>query len=275
MHNRSPAQVREHYEIEKAIADRLRESNRSERTNLYTFAYDELFQKVPNHPQFTEATGPDRHRRLEKEMGYLCGFLRKDSIYLEVGPGDCLTALEAAKKVRHVYAIDVSNEVTKKIEPLQNFELILSDGVSVPVPENSIDIAYSNQLMEHLHPDDAVDQLRNIFRALKPGAVYLCITPNRLSGPHDVSRGFDNVATGLHLKEYTVTELNELFTAIGFVKMRIILRAIGIGVSLPIFAFRVAESVLGVLPHSLRKLLTFNKVSKFLLGFRMVGEKPA
>ncbi|MGQ0540437.1 MAG: class I SAM-dependent methyltransferase [Blastocatellia bacterium] len=275
MKQRTKDQIKEHYEIEKVIADRLRASSREERTSLYTLAYDELFQKVPHHPLLTEAFGPERSRRVEKEMGYLRDFLRKDSTYLEVGPGDCLAALEVAKEVRHVYAIDVSNEVTKRIEALPNFELILSDGVSVPVPENSIDIAYSNQLMEHLHPDDAIAQLKNLFRSLKPGAVYLCITPNRLSGPHDISRWFDSVATGLHLKEYTVTELNEIFKAIGFVKMRILLRAFGLGVSLPIFAYGIAESVLSVLPQSLRKLLTFNKVSKFLLGFRILGEKPA
>ena len=38
--------------------------------------------------------------------------------------------------------------------------------------------------------------LANLYRALKPGAVYVCITPNRLSGPHDISLYFDSVATG-------------------------------------------------------------------------------
>ena len=61
-----------------------------------------------------------------------------------------------------------------------NFELIISDGISIPVPAGSIDFAYSNQLMEHLHPDDAESQLENVFTALRPGGAYLCITPNRL-----------------------------------------------------------------------------------------------
>ena len=62
--------------------------------------------------------------------------------------------------------------------------------------------------MEHLHPDDALEQLQNIYSALVPGGIYLCITPNRLSGPQDVSRDFDMVATGFHLKEYTISELS-------------------------------------------------------------------
>jgi predicted SAM-dependent methyltransferase len=39
------------------------------------------------------------------------------------------------------------------------------------VRAESVDLAYSNQLMEHLHPDDASEQLANVYRALKPGGV--------------------------------------------------------------------------------------------------------
>ena len=116
-------------------------------------------------------------------------------------------SLEMARLVKQVYAIDVSKEMTKGLVFPANFHLILSDGIGIPVPANSIDVAYSNNLVEHLHPDDAVEQLRNIHQALAPGGVYICVTPNRLKGPHDVSKYFDTVATGFHLKEYTVSEL--------------------------------------------------------------------
>lgn len=62
--------------------------------------------------------------------------------------------------------------------------------------------------MEHLHPDDAYEQLQEIYNALIPGGIYICITPNRLSGPHDVSQYFDSIATGFHPKEYTTVEMN-------------------------------------------------------------------
>jgi hypothetical protein len=64
-------------------------------------------------------------------------------------------------------------------------------------------VAYSYQLMEHLHPGDALEQLVNIYQALKRDSVYCCVTPNRISGPHDISVYFDTVAQGLHLKEYS------------------------------------------------------------------------
>jgi len=58
-----------------------------------------------------------------------------------------------------------------------NFTLIISDGCSIPAQRNSVDVAYSNQLMEHLHPDDALEQVHNVLDVLKPGGVYICITP--------------------------------------------------------------------------------------------------
>ena len=110
-------------------------------------------------------------------------------------------ASELAKYVQRVYAIDVSDEISGKTKLPHNCNLILSDGTSIPVDPGSVDIAYSNQLMEHLHPDDAVEQLYHIHEALKPGGMYICITPNRLCGPHDISRSFDDTPRGFHLRE--------------------------------------------------------------------------
>jgi len=70
--------------------------------------------------------------------------------------------------------------------------------------------------MEHLHPDDALTQLQNIYQAISEHGIYICVTPNRLSGPHDISKYFSEFSQGFHLKEYTVTELYHLFKAAGF-----------------------------------------------------------
>jgi predicted SAM-dependent methyltransferase len=88
--------------------------------------------------------------------------------------------------------------------------------VSIPVEAGSVNVIYSDQLMEHLHPEDAIEQLQNIYNALAPGGVYICHTPNQLSGSHDVSGCYDEIATGFHLHEYLVTELYALFKKIGF-----------------------------------------------------------
>ncbi len=273
MESRTAEQIREHYEIEKDIARRLRDSTVADRRKLYNAAYDELFLRVPHHPLLNNDTFAENERRVAKEISNMDRFLGPQTTYLEIGPGDCAIAFEAATRVKKAYAVDVSEVVTARAKKPDNFELILSDGIEVPVPAGSIDFAYSNQLMEHLHANDSEAQLRNIFVALKPNGRYLCVTPNRLTGPHDISRDFDDEATCLHLREFTVTELDRIFREVGFARTFVYLKYGSITMSLPVLPFRLAESVLGILPHRLRKMLTFNKVVRFLLGVKLVGEK--
>src|SRR5262249_53890709 len=148
-------------------------------------------------------TPSQRAKAIRWQLQFLRRFLKPSHHFLEIGAGDCALSLEVAKQVRRVCAVDVSSKLTESIPRPHNFELLLSDGCSVDVPDGAVDVAYSNQLMEHLHPEDAIRQLREVYRTVKPGGVYVCVTPNRVGGPYDISRHFDKVATGLHLKEYT------------------------------------------------------------------------
>jgi predicted SAM-dependent methyltransferase len=181
--------------------------------------------------------------------------------------------MKSAIYVKKVYAIDVCTEIIKIIVPQKNFEFIISDGCSIPVSENSISIAYSNQLMEHLHPDDAFAQLQNIYNVLIPGGVYICITPNRFIGPSDISKYFDKVATGFHLKEYTVEELHTLFRKVGFSKIYFYIGGKGIYLKFPVFLIESVEKFLNILPFSFRKKITNTSPFQALLGIRIVGKK--
>lgn len=276
-HKMTIEQIKEHYEIEKKLASKLRNSTREERQHLYTSVYDELFKRVPYHPQLTQKLSPEASARMvARSMQFLERFLSPDSTFLEVGPGDCSLSLEVAKRVRKVYAVDVSTEITKGLSFPKNFELLISDGVSIPVVENSISIVYSDQLMEHLHPDDAIDQLQNIYKALIPGGLYVCSTPNQLSGPHDVSKCFDEVATGFHLKEYLATELYKLFRKAGFSKVSLYKSYKQITIELPLlpitlFMLKGGEEIVSGLPFPLRR-----RIASMLILFRgmtVVGTK--
>jgi SAM-dependent methyltransferase len=219
---RSPEQIREQYEVEKALAARLRGGTAEERKQLYGKLYDEMYQRLPHHPQLTrKVSAEETESTISGQLKFLSRFIGKDTTYLEVGPGDCALTLAVARHVRKAIGVDVSAEVTSSDQRRSNFELKLSDGTSIPVPAGSVDVAYSNQLMEHLHPDDARTQLVNLSRALKVGGLYVCLTPNRLTGPHDISLGFDAVATGFHLREYTNAELIELFRECGLGPVKI------------------------------------------------------
>ncbi len=56
--NRPPAMLRQHYEVEKELADRLRHATREERRILYGTVYDELYQRVPHHPSSCASLRP-------------------------------------------------------------------------------------------------------------------------------------------------------------------------------------------------------------------------
>jgi SAM-dependent methyltransferase len=175
--------------------------------------------------------------------------------------------------VKKVYAIDVSEHIMKNEAFAENLELIISDGCSIPVPENSINVAYSDQLMEHLHPDDAHQQLQNIYKALSPDGIYICITPNRLHGPHDVSKYFDNIATGFHIKEYTVTELCDLFRRVGFIDINSYIGGKGIYIKFPLFITKLIEKFLSLLKFPLRRKIAYTLIFRKLLNVVIVGKK--
>ena len=273
--NRSEKEIKEHYEIEKELANKLRSAeSREERRHLYTELYDEFYRKVPNQPQIKQKD--DKEYQKEKnaqKMKLVQRYLTPDTIFLEVGPGDCNFSFAVSKIVKKVIAIDISKEITKnKIVP-ENFELIISDSSGVPVPRESIDIAYSNQLMEHLHPEDGIDQLSNIYKSLKAGGKYICMTPNKLSGPHDVSRYFNKEATGFHLKEYTFLELSKLFQEAGFSKIIYYFGGQGIYIKLPLLLIFICEKLLPILPYFLSKKIARTILFRAILGLNIVGIK--
>ena len=75
----------------------------------------------------------------------------------------------------------------------------------------------SNQVIEHLHPEDLEAHLRGAYSILKGGGRYVFCTPHRYTGPHDVSRVFKtDEPKGMHLREYTYQELVEAVKRAGF-----------------------------------------------------------
>jgi ubiquinone/menaquinone biosynthesis C-methylase UbiE len=272
---RTIERLRFHYTVERELADRLRQACNEERKTLYSSLYNELFARVPDHSQLTRKVDAAAQRAtVARQLVPIRAFLKPDSTFLEVGAGDCSVSYAVAEHARHVYAIDVSETITSAVTRPPNFSLIISDGTSIPVPEQSVDVAYSHQLMEHLHVDDAQEQLHNIARALVPGGVYICLTPSRLTGPHDISRHFDTVATCFHLKEYTTTELIALFRTAGFTRF-----AVFSGVKrdnfrlLPVWPVLALERVMARLPYRVCKKVARHGPNK-LLG-KLIAFKQA
>jgi SAM-dependent methyltransferase len=269
---RSLQRLRHHYEVERKLAARLQAAPRARRLNMLTGLYEELFREVADHPRMVCKQTPEESRaNVAAQMRFMRRFLRPHTTLLEIGPGDCAFSFAAARRVRQVYAVDVDAVLSRNAQPPGNFRLFISDGVSVPVPAGSVDVAYSNQLMEHLHPDDAREQLANIFAALAPGGAYVCITPNRLDGPHDISRWFSDEPSGFHLKEYTVAELERIFRETGFRRVSAYARLNGVWLSAPLALILGLEAMLQRAPAKPRKALARRWPLRKLLNCALVA----
>jgi SAM-dependent methyltransferase len=270
---RSIDRIRAHYDVERRLAQRLRDADRPARRTLYTALYDDLYRLLPDHPAFRIAARPDvRKAYVAKLVRWLEPYLGRDRTFLEIGPGDCLLSIAVAERSRWVHAVDVSDGIASTVRP-PNFTLHIGDGVNLPLPDAAVDLAFSDQLMEHLHPDDALDQLRDIHRVLAPGGTYVCITPNKLSGPHDVSRFFSDESEGFHIREYTAGELAALMRQIGFADVRVALPVRGRLRAFPLAPFVWLERALQLLPERARRPLARSRVLGALLGIRLFARK--
>lgn len=274
---RTPERIFVHYRTEREIAAKLRAAGSfEERQRIASTMYEELFRRVPDHPRLrkrdTAEGGVHKAKGIDWDMAFLRDYLAPGCSFLEVGGGDCALSRRVAERAGAVYVVEICDQTSGVLPP--NFKVILSDGRSVPVAAGSVDVAFSDQLMEHLHPEDALEQLRNIHRALRPGGAYLCITPNRHYGPSDVSCHFDDEApTGFHLHEYTLTEIRDALRKAGFARMRVYVGARGWFLRFPAAPVIAVEKLLGLLPFRLRRKIARISAMRALLGLRVAAFK--
>jgi SAM-dependent methyltransferase len=273
--NRPPHRLEAHYRAERALADRIRAARTAEeRRAIFATMYDELFAQVPDHPRLASkgAKSEARARDIAWAMAQLDPYLAPGCTFLEVGAGDCALSAQVAREAAAVYAVDISFSAQQGSLPA-NVRQVVTDGTSIEVPPGSVDVAFSDQLMEHLHPDDAREQLAAIHRALKPGGVYVCITPNRHYGPSDISAYFEDEARGFHLREYSLADIQQVLREAGFGRFHVWVGARGWFMRSPGAFVRAAESLVGGLPGPLRRRLGDSKVVRAVLGLRVAAFK--
>jgi len=213
--------IRQHYLVEKRLARRILMSSRENRTQVAIEAYNELFSSIPWHPQLHNSEEKERRILAEKRMIFEHLLGPKVDI-LDIGAGTAYwTRYLANKSAGRCVGIDISKEVLiRHPDDPPNLELYIMNAVELDFPVSSFDIAFSSQLIEHLHPEDIELHFANVYRVLKEHGVYAFDTPSILNGPHDVSKHFDDVVTCFHLKEWTYRELASHLNGVGFRKIR-------------------------------------------------------
>jgi SAM-dependent methyltransferase len=268
--SRSRDELREHFDIERELADRLRNAPSTQaRRSLYAEVYSERSSRIPHHPLVRRAAdGAQRRRAAAPQVRLLLTFLDARSRFCEVGAGDGAVALGVAPSVGAAIALDVTDELALPDDLASGFEFRRFDGFHLGLTD--LDVVYSNDVAEHLHPEDFADHSRAVLDALKPGGLYICVTPNRLSGPHDISMHFTDAPEGFHLREYTLTELAAALRDAGFRRVRAVASVHGrrFGPPIAIAVVRPIERLIGVLPRASRR-----RVAVGLGALKVVAEK--
>ncbi|MDB6072880.1 MAG: phenylalanyl-tRNA synthetase subunit alpha [Verrucomicrobiaceae bacterium] len=245
---------RRQYAVEKDLAARLRSSKREERTELFKVLYGELFERIPDHIRLTRRDTPEQSQRaVDSRLRLLRPALTPDTVMLEIAPGDCRLAAAAAALAKKVIAVDISDQHDPNEQLPANLELVIYDGYHLSVATSTVDVVFSYQFLEHLHPDDVDPHFEMVARVLKPGGCYIFDTPHRYSGPHDVSALFGHTLDCLHMQEWTYHDMITLCRKHGFTETYAFRRG-EVRKSGFLNAMNLAlESFCGVLPPSLRR----------------------
>lgn len=120
----------------------------------------------PNHPdEWDEWAFRER----------ILAHVRPDSVMLDLGAGAGVVGqMNFRGAGAHICGIDPDPRVK---ENLYLDEARIGSGENIPYPDNSFDIVFSCNVLEHLADPAAV--FKEVHRVLKPGGVYLVKTPNR------------------------------------------------------------------------------------------------
>lgn len=89
----------------------------------------------------------------------------------------------------------------------------------IQMADNSIDVFYADNVIEHLIPDEAEKIFKVLFRKMKKGGMLVLFIPNWNNGPHDVSKYYlsrGHKATGFHFMEMSYFETISVLVRNGF-----------------------------------------------------------
>lgn len=101
--------------------------------------------------------------------------LRPDSTVLDIGAGaGQINGHDFRGRVKRMTGVDLDPRVANN--PLLD-EGLVGSAYEIPCDDATFDVAFSIYVLEHI--DDPARFLREVFRVLKPGGKFLCLTPNR------------------------------------------------------------------------------------------------
>jgi SAM-dependent methyltransferase len=223
----SPEVLEEAFKLENHYHNLLvNEDNAKKREALYDEFYSNLLQfygrtaKDDGSLEDRIATKNPQVTLFEKEL--------KGKSIIDFGCGEGYFLMNIQKKIpyKKLAGVDVFIPETLKNHPNIQF---ISSGIINFNTEEKFEVAFSDNVIEHLSPLDLMDHLRSVYESLVPGGKFILVMPNRLFGPMDVTRIMDNSSSGRipaqggHLNESTYYEMKDALSKIGFLNFKTVL----------------------------------------------------
>lgn len=216
-----------HWELEKQLRFQLLESSPDNRWEVFERCYSQLYHELEWLNTYSHADEED----ISPEVLYAnwLDIIGKppQKIY-EVGSGRGELVHFLATKGFTCVATEITRERGENwTSPHPNLSWNISDGIHLDQFEelSSYDVVLSDNVVEHMHPDDIVDHCKGVLSILVPGGRYVIATPHAHFGPEDVSRIFgSDTLQGMHLKEYTYQDLFLVLRQAGFDVISSVLR---------------------------------------------------
>lgn len=215
-------QILTHWRLEKQLASEIMASSSDTRWQTVEKAYTTLYEQL-----HWLNVGPGAAGDFRSWLPLIGDVPKK---VLEIGPGAGGLIKFLADAGHSCTASEITSQRGSRDDP--RISWVRSDGVHLSkfFPPASFDVLISDQVIEHLHPNDLEVHFDEILKVLKKGGKYVFRTPHRWFGPCDVSLFFDTpVPLGMHLKEYTYRELVKCVRRTGFSQVKTVMYVPSLG----------------------------------------------
>ncbi len=134
----------------------------------------------------------------ELAVGYIKNWMKVLDIACGYGYGTKMLA----KHCSEIYGADIDRniiEYNRKNNGSSNIKYHVEDVTTLSYDDNEFDAVTSMETLEHV---DAPKYFEELYRVLKPGGILILSTPQNLFGRIPI--------TSVHVREYSMTELEEL-----------------------------------------------------------------
>lgn len=201
-----------HYNEELKYVKAIKETKpfSKKRRKLLKDGYETIIKIAKYRNNDITAMGADK--RYIKLINYCISDMKKYKptnmpiIFYEIGVGFGLI-FQIIEKIDNV--IVNGCDVNKIYDSSKVLEMDVVEALN-KLENNSVDIFYWNDVLEHILDDEIEIVMSLIRQKLRIGGIVITITPNRLTGPHDISRLYEPLGTkskGFHFQEYSFAEV--------------------------------------------------------------------